>query len=340
MANRRKRNLLREGELARLGTLLRNWIWVFLLPVLLAAFGLAEAGTGPANQPPFVQTLTDEERAWLKEHPVVTVFQDADWPPIEFRDEHGEPSGMSEEYVRLIEQRLGIKIQRIGGLSWQEGYARLKLGAIDMTTSVTPTPERATFWAFTKPYMRVPIVIVTNPEVTYLADMRELGGRPVAVVGGYAAMEWIPRDFPEIQLVPVETVREGLEKVQRGEVFAFIENMLVVDYYLAKLPVSTLKIAGQTPYYNSQTLAVRKDWQTLARILDKALDSIPEAERKAIYRKWLPVRYELGLDYAILWQVLAAFALVALGLTLWIRKLSAEISRRKRAETAARQSAQ
>jgi two-component system, sensor histidine kinase and response regulator len=325
----------------------RGWLGVRVcLLFAFALFGSVFAAAGdelapksPTASTAFQDSLTAEERAWLRDHPVISVFQDADWPPIEFRNDRGDASGMSEDYVRLIEQRLGIQLKRVGGLTWEEGFARLARGEIDMTTSVTPTPEREKFWAFTKSYMRAPIVIVTNPEVTYLADMRELGGRRVAVVGGYAAAEWIPRDFPEIQLVPVENVREGLEKVQRGEVFAFIENMLVVDYYIAKLQVSTLKIAGQTPYQNSQSLAVRKDWPILAGILDKALDSIPDAERKAIYRKWLPVRYEHGLDYAHLWLVLAVFGLVVLGLTLWIRRLSNEITRRKGAETAARDSA-
>ncbi|MGB0128362.1 MAG: transporter substrate-binding domain-containing protein, partial [Rhodocyclaceae bacterium] len=187
-------------------------MWILVLPAMLLPGEPGGKSHVRAAQPPaataFVQTLTADERAWLDNHPVVTVFQDADWPPIEFQDGRGEPSGMSEDYVRLIEQRLGITFKRVKGLTWEEGYARLKRGEIHMTTSVTPTPERETFWAFTKPYMGAPIVIVTNPEVTYLADMRELAGKQVAVVGGYAATEWIPRDFPEIRLVRVKTVRE------------------------------------------------------------------------------------------------------------------------------------
>ncbi len=344
MANRESVKISRSApRLTLFHSILGTLICLLLSPMLLLG-EVDGAQVSPvvetATSSAFLQTLTDPERAWLREHPVITVFEDAGWPPIEFADARGEPSGMSEDYLRLLGERLGVTFQRVRHLSWQEGYARLKRWDIDMTTCVTVTPERGEFWAFTKPYMRVPIVIVTNPQVTYLADMRELAGKTVAVVENYAVTEWIPRDFPEIQLVPVKTVQEGIDRLRHGEVFAFIENMLVVDYFLAKLKITTLKIAGQTPYENAQAMAVRKDWAILAGILDQALESISETERNAIYRKWLPLRYEQGFDYILLWQVLAMFAVVFLGLMLWIRKLSWEIRRRREAEAAASESAQ
>jgi PAS domain S-box-containing protein len=281
-----------------------------------------------------LNTLSAQERAWLNDHPVIRVVQDPGWPPVEFIDEHGEPSGMAADYLNLVQQQLGVKFQWVRGLSWQEAYARLKRGEIDMTTSVAVTPERNEFWAFTKPYMTIPIVIATHPDVTYIASMRELAGKRVAVVDGYAVNDWIPRDFPEIRLVRVKTAQEGLEALQRGDVFAYIDNLLIIGHYQAKLKVANIKIAGQTPYVNAQAMAVRKDWGILAGILQKALDSISETERNDIYRRWLPIRFEQGVDHTLLWQALAAFAVVLLALVVWNRRLSREIAHRKRAETA------
>jgi PAS domain S-box-containing protein/putative nucleotidyltransferase with HDIG domain len=222
----------------------------------------------------------------------------------------------------------------VHSLSWQESYARLKRWEIDMTTSVAVTPERNEFWAFTRPYMKIPIVIIARTDVTFIADMRELSGKKVAVVDGYAAADWIPRDFPDIHLVKVKTVKEGIDLLQKEEAFAFVENMLVIGYYMAKLKMMNLKIAGETPYINAQCMAVRKDWEILAGILQKALDSISETERSNIYKKWLPVRYEHGFNYSLLWQALAIFAAILLALVVWIKKLSGEIRHRKEAEAA------
>ena len=260
--------------------------------------------------------------------------QDPGWPPVEFADAQGEPSGMADDYLKLIEQRLGITFERVRNLSWQEAYARLKRWEIDMTTSVAVTPEREKFWAFTKPYMKIPIVILTHTDVTYIYDMHELAGKRIAVVDGYVAAEWIARDFPAIRMVKVKTVKKGLERLQKGEVFALVDNMLVSGYYLSKLKLVNLKIGGETPYVNAQCMAVRKDWSVLAGILQKALDSISERERSEIYKKWMPVRYEHGFDFSLLWKALAIFAVVLAGLIIWNRKLSGEIRHRKSAEDA------
>lgn len=285
-----------------------------------------------------INSLTGEERDWLRAHPVIRVVQDPGWPPVEFIDEQGKFAGMAGDYLKIVEQKLGLKFERVRGLSWQEAYERLRRREIDMTTSVAVTPERSEFWAFTRPYMKIPIVIVAHMNVTYISDMRELAGKKVAVVDGYAVNDWIPNDFPGIELVRVKTAQEGLEILQRREVFAYIENMLVVGYYMARLKLTTLKIAGETPYINAQCMAVRKDWAPLAAILQKALDSISETQRNEIYRKWLPIRYEHGSDYTVLWYALAMFIIILSGMAAWNWKLSQAIRSRKIAETALKKS--
>ena len=285
----------------------------------------------------FLASLTADERAWLDAHPVIRVFQDPDWPPIQFADGQGNPTGMSEDYVALIEQRLGRKFEPVLHLSWQEGYARMKRGEIDMTLMVSETPERLEFWAFTKPYINIPVVVATHQDVTYISDMHQLDGKRVAVVDGYAVVEWISKDFPEVRLVKVRSSLEGLKKLERGEVDAFIDNLLIIGYHQTRRDVFNLKIAGGTPYSNPLRMAVRKDWEPFAAILQKALDSITEAERAEIYNRWLPIRYEHGFDYTLFWKILGVFAVILLALGFWNRKQVREINARKRAELALRE---
>lgn len=323
-------------------------LWPLYLTVLLIAGvfhfeAMAESSPSPspagsADAKDFLQTLSENERQWLRDHHVIRVAQDPDWPPVEFRDEHGEPSGMAGEYLKIIERRLGVKFEQVKNLTWQQAYERLKRWDIDMTTSVAETPERSKFWAFTKPYMKIPIVIAAHQNVTYISSMKELSGRKVAVVDGYAVSEWIPRDSPGIELVRVKTAQEGLRLLQRDEVFAYIDNLLVIGYYQARMKATNIKIAGETPYVNAQSMAVRNDWAILAEILQKALDSISESERNEIYRNWLPIRYEHGFDYSLLWKALGIFIAAILVLLLWNHKLSREISSRRMVEAALRSS--
>jgi len=311
--------------------------------ILLLVTGSAGGQEGPpAEANPsssILQSLTETERAWLRDHPVIRVAQDPSWAPIEFVDERGTPSGMTADYLRLIEGRLGVKFLQEKNLSWQEAYTRLKTWEIDMTTSVAMTSEREMFWTFTKPYMIIPIVIITRSDVTYVADLRELEGKKVAVVSGYVSETWIARDYPKIQLVRVQTVEEALAILKRGEVLACVENMMVADYIITTLKMSGLKISGSTPYVNTQSMAVRKDWALLAGILDKALDSISETERSEIHRRWLPELYKDDFDYRILWWALGIFVVILLVSAAYIWQLHREIAHRKRAEADAEKSA-
>lgn len=282
------------------------------------------------DAPPF--SLTTEERAWLKAHPAIRVMYDPAWAPIEFADLQGNLSGITGEYLKLVEQRLGITFERVRGLTWQEGMSRLQRRDIDLSICLSATPERVKFLAFTKPYLKIPNVILARNAVTYIGDMRELAGHKVAVVDRYALVEWMSRDFPDIRLIKVQTVEEGLRRLQQGEVSCFLDNLLVMGYYLAKLQIADLKIAGTTPYEYAQSMAVRKDWPILVGILQKALDSISPAERAALYRKWVPNRYDHSFNHRLFWQVLVVFAVALVGLIFWIRKLTREINQRQRAE--------
>lgn len=303
----------------------------------------AERATGSvvvAPAPPasgstvFMNSLTEDEHAWLRAHPVIRVIQDPAWPPVEFADEQGNPMGMTGDYLALIEKRLGIKFKRVLHLTWQEGYARLKRHEADMTTAVSETPERLGFLAFTQPYLQVPVVVAAQQNVPYVANLDELAGRRIAVVDGYAVNDWISRDYPRIRLVKVKTSLQGLQQLQRGEVDGYIDSLLSIGYYQAKQGAANVKIAGATPYSNTARMAVRKDWAPLVGILQKALDSISEQERDEIFRRWVPIRYEQGYDYTLLWRSLAVFGLVILVVVLWNRRLAREISKRNLAENA------
>ena len=280
----------------------------------------------------FIELLSEKERKWLGEHPVITVVQDRNWPPVEFVDESGELSGISSDYLKLVEDIIGFKFKRVPASDWQEAYSRLKKWEIDMTTSVAVTEDREKFWMFTKPYLNIPIIILTRSDVTYVGSIKDLEGKRVAAVDGYVSNEWIQRDFPGIQLVSVKNVLSGIELLQDQQVFALIDNMLVISYYLAKLKLTDLRIAGWTPYVNAQAMAVRKDWPELVGIIQKALDSIPETEINAVYQKWVPLQYKHDFDYYMLWKPFLVFSLILAGLLFWNHKLSREITRRHASE--------
>ena len=278
--------------------------------------------------------LTREEQAWLQEHPHIRVAVDTQWAPIEFVTEEGEFRGISADYLTLLEKKLGVNFEVEKTLSWQETMETFKGGDLDLFTSVRQTPERADFILFTDSYVNFPIVIFTGPDIPYIGTMGELVGRRVAIVEGYAIHDLLLANYPDIELLPVVDVEQGLAILAKGQVDAYVGNILVTDYYLDKLGYTNIRVAGQTPYNYEQSMGVRKDWPLFCSILNKALKSIPIVEQNKTYSLWTSARYQHGPDYTLLWQVvLGALAVIAV-FFYWNRRLAAEISRRKKAQTA------
>ncbi len=56
--------------------------------------------------------LTDEEKAWLKQHKKIRVANEDDWPPFDFSVK-GEAQGISMDYIRLIARKTGMDIEFI-----------------------------------------------------------------------------------------------------------------------------------------------------------------------------------------------------------------------------------
>ena len=59
------------------------------------------------------EILNEEERGWLKEHPVIRFTPDPSFPPFEFFDEQGQFRGIAADYIDLIQKKLNIRFEII-----------------------------------------------------------------------------------------------------------------------------------------------------------------------------------------------------------------------------------
>ncbi len=283
--------------------------------------------------PASVLQLEAEERAWLAEHPVIRVALDPDWAPVEYLDSEGRFQGMSLDYLAYLENLLGVSFEPARDMSWQELVNAVAEKRLDMFASVSRTPQREAYSTFTQPYVSMPIHIFARQESGFIGNLRALGGRRVAVVGNYAVHDWLSNNHPDIDIVAVKNIEDGLHALDDREVFAFVGNLVTVNYYLGKLRLSGIRVAGETPYANRQSMAVRDDWPMFASILGKALSAIPQSEHKRIIDRWMAVRHQYGIDYSLLWQVMLGAMLLLSLILYWNRRLAAEVRRRGQVET-------
>ncbi|MES9877999.1 MAG: ABC transporter substrate binding protein [Candidatus Sedimenticola sp. 1PA] len=254
--------------------------------------------------------FTRQERQWMKAHPVIRVAPDPDFPPIEYFDESGAYHGLAADYVRLLEEKVGINFEIVRLDNWDQAVAQAQSREVDMWAAASPTEQRLEYMAFTQPMIEVPAVIMTRRDEQGLLGMQDLAGKRVTVVSGYAAHDYILNSYPDIQLEVAPDIRSALRKVSFGEVDAMVGNLATSTHYMEQEGISNLKVSGESGYFYRLSLAIRKDWPELHQILDKGLTMISDAERQVILDKW--VRFEIAKR--AWWQLSREQLMILLGM--------------------------
>jgi len=304
-----------------------KWIWTVLIIVLLTS--LAAFKLSPSKQAGV--TLTAEESSWLKAHPVIHFAPDPDFPPTEYFDAKGRYNGITADYLSLLEKKLTIHFKIIRLKNWDEVISQAKNKQIDIFTAAH-THQRSNFALFTSPYLELPAAIIAREKAHDPLTMESLKWMKVSVVSGYAVNEFIAQQYPEVHIDVVPDVQTGLRKVSFGTSDAFVENLATASYYIEKEGISNLRIAGESGYSYKMAFATRKDWPLLSSILEKGLAQISPAEKKAIYKKWIPLEQKTIFTSKIFQTTLLvslfAFLILSSGIIIWNRVLKKQVTAR------------
>jgi len=276
--------------------------------------------------------LSEEEQRWLQAHPVIRVGSDPSWDPVEFQDNHGEYVGISQDFLEIMEESLDVQFEIAKDLSWAEIIRRVENKEIDMLSAAIQTPSREEYLEFTQPYMNLFTVIFTRESSSFITDLNDLKQKQVATVKGYAIAEFLKRDFPDLTLLEVVNVDEGLKFLSEGRIDAYVDTLLTTSHIIEHKGYSNIKVAGSTPYNSEIHMAVREDWTLFQGILDKAINAMSEEQRNGIFRKWRSLQIDERYDYNVLLETLTPIFLIIIILIAWAFQLKRELGKRRRIE--------
>lgn len=281
--------------------------------------------------------LTDEERAFLAEHFPIRVGIMSDWPPLNYVDESGEPAGLGSEYLNLINERLG-NVLFIDPSPFHESYEMVKKGKLDAMMDITPNDEREPFFEFTSPYLVVPHVIVARKDGLYFSSEEDLKGKTIGLEKGYYNIEHFRKNHPEVRIREFKSTRDALDAVAKGEVDAYAGNRAVSMYIMEKELLDGIKAHGKLTIPGIElSIGVREELPILAKIFDKALNSITEKERREINAHYISGHYESWYDSAEFWIVFSfslGIIIILIFLAIfWNRSLKRQVKLRTEALT-------
>jgi len=236
--------------------------------------------------------FTQEEIDWIESHETLNVANEEDWPPFDFMDDKDQAAGYSIDLIELIAKKTGLNINMVNGLTWNEILDQFKEDKIQILPAVFKDDDRSTYMEFTSSYYIQPSILVTNINDT-INSIHDLSRKNIAVVEGFSITAELEKNYPDINTVPVKTIREGLVMVSTQELDGFVESIGVVSYYLDTEFIPNLRISSDVQLdkmdYPALHMAVHKKNSVLRGILQKGLENVSAAEMNDIRSKWITI---------------------------------------------------
>jgi len=263
--------------------------------------------------------LSVKEKSWLKQNPIIRLGIDRNFAPYEWYNDEGEFRGITVDYIRLLEQRLGVHFEIIQDQkSWSELLGMAKSNELDILFSLIKTPQRSEYFNFTSPYLITPAVIISGQVYGYLGSLQRLNGKQVAIQRGHSAEELLIRHYPKISIILTNSIKEALKLVEQGKAHAYVGDAVSANYIMQQENMDSLMFSGQTEYQSKFRIGVLKNNPKLLSIMNKALANISQDEKNEIYQRWLEQKNIQGISFKTIIRYAIAIALVFALICCWI----------------------
>ncbi|MCP4021274.1 MAG: transporter substrate-binding domain-containing protein, partial [Desulfobacteraceae bacterium] len=235
--------------------------------------------------------LTQEERSFIKDHPVIRVSNETDYPPFDFNIGK-EPKGFSIDLVKLIAQRIGIEVEFISGYTWEQLMDLFKQRKIDVIHPVNKTEQRKKFSLSSSPFYIGKTLFFIRKDHPEIKSITDLYNKTVALPKGWSSIEYLKTYHPQINILSVDSLPKALEAVDQGLADAGFENSAVARYLIKKHMFTELKFSGRLKDDKQVSpkgfhFMIRKDWPLLHQLFEKALFDISFEQMQKIEKKWL-----------------------------------------------------
>ncbi len=271
--------------------------------------------------------LTNEEKIWLNNNPKINIVGDPNWLPYEAKSDDGQYIGIVNDYLILIEQKLGFHFEFIPTNTWQESIQLIQSGKADLISETMDSQLKQTL-SFTEPYLESPIVIVMRDSESFVESIEQLAQRKIGLISDYGYTNTIINHYSQQSFELVDNIQIGLTKVSTGELDGLVATLAQATYQIAEKGIGNLRIVGKTQFKTELAFAISPNKKILTSILNKALNAINTTERKRIFDRWTQSKFAVQTDYTIaIFITIFSFTFITF-IFIWNRRLKDEVSKR------------
>jgi len=179
--------------------------------------------------------LSLAEQQYLQDKKEITICFNAKGLPL-FGVEKGKNVGIFPDTVALIEKKLSIPFRTVRTKTWEECIGLSRNNDVDISGLVVISPNKHRHIKPSKKVLFGYFGLVTKIKEPLINDISELKGKKIALFNGQQSVNtFIKSKLPKTEYVMVNSVKEGLEMVAEGRVYAFADETYSLAYYILKV---------------------------------------------------------------------------------------------------------
>jgi polar amino acid transport system substrate-binding protein len=260
----------------------------------------------------------------------IVVGGNRDYPPYEFLDEDGAPTGYNVELSRAIANVMDMKVDfRLG--AWVNVREALESGSVDAMQGMSYSEGRAKVVDFSIPHTVVNHSVFARKGTPLVRSLQELDGKEVAFHNRGFSHDYILEKGIALKPVLTDTQADALRLVASGKVEYAIVASLPAAYLIKKHALTNVVPVAKSVISVKYCYAVRKGNTELLAKLNEGLAILKQTGRyETIYDKWLGILEPQGIALATIVKyggVIGGIFLVIIAATLlWSRTLRKQVA--------------
>lgn len=258
----------------------------------------------------------------IKNKRIIRATGDIDFPPYEYLNTKGEPTGFNVDIFKALMKELNFDYE-ISLVQWSYALDKLKSKESDVIIGMGITKSRLKEFEFVSPSSYLYFTVITRKD-SPIYNLKDLLNKEVIVQEGAILSDTIRNNLNYSNVIRVLDLKDGLNLLSIGKHDAAICPDVIAKYLLEKNNIRNLEISDIVAIDPVKyCLATNKDSDSLRILLDYGMGRIKaNGVYDKIYNKWLSPNEDSKFRkyFYISFFVILILATLAIIVTFYIRQ--------------------
>ena len=266
-----------------------------------------------------------------KNNPIKVAIVTDLYPLSEF-DNKGNFSGIIADYLRLASNKTKLSFDVVSIDTKEQAIKLLREHKIDAIIADINDQQISPHAKVSSPFFSNPVLAIGSKESQKIQSLYELGNQRIAYLSGSGYLNQIKLRYPQLNLTPVNSIKDVLIGVETGKYTASLSSELIAIQNLDYHGIQGLTALAETGVDLLIGFYVSPNRPQLFQQLDTFATGLTKREVSQIQARWGSGHFIKKVDYTYAIIVALFSSLIVALLWFWTKRLKQEVILRKQAE--------